>query len=105
MITAITAEQRGETLRQIGGMNIAAISGGRVRAVEYGVELPVSSGYSVRVSLAANDTYIVERIFRRGGNEWVKGRRTEVYCDEVGNAAYYASCFRSHDAEEWVNAR
>jgi hypothetical protein len=97
----ITAEQRGDIARQIGRMNILAISGGRVRAIADGVELAVSNGYSVRVQLTAGDDYTVSRVFTRNGREWIKGSRERVYCDEVGEAAYRASSFRSYSESEW----
>ena len=53
------------------------------------------------VDLAAGDTYVVRRIFRRGGKEWVRGERAKVYCDEVGQVANAASCFRSYSGDEW----
>ena len=62
----------------------------------------MSNGYSVTVDLAAGDTYTVRRIFKRAGQTWVKGERTNVYFDEVAQAAYYASCFRSYDEKEWM---
>lgn len=84
---------------QIGRGNLMAISGFRMyRDANYTVTLPVSNGYSVNIELAGNDTYTVRRIFKRGAKTWVKGERTGVYCDEIGEVAYYASCFRSHDA-------
>ena len=98
----IDGEQRREILAQIGMGRILSISGGRVRAIADGIELPVSNGYSVRVQLTAGDDYVVSRIFRRGGKEWVKGSRERVYCDEVGETAYYAGMFRSYDADEWI---
>jgi hypothetical protein len=82
-------------LRQIGTMNVLAISGGRVARRETGVTLPVSSGYSVTVDLDGNDTYIVRRVFKRGAKSWIKGEVTGVYADQVGEAAYRASCFRN----------
>lgn len=82
-----------ELLGQIGRMNVAAISGGRVLRRETGVTLPVGRGYSVTVDLDASDTYTVRRIYKRGAKVWVKGERTDVYCDEVGEIAYVASCF------------
>lgn len=88
--------------KQIGMGNILSISGGQVRAIESGIELPVSQGYSVRVVLTAADDYTVSRMFRRGGKEWVKGSMNRVYCDQVGEAAYRAGMFRSFDAEQWV---
>lgn len=100
----IYADQQREIARQIGA-NIFAISGGRVRPIDDGIELPVGSGYSVRIQLTAADDYTVSRVFRRGAKEWIKGVREGVYCDEVSEAAYYASCYRSYDAEEWVAKR
>ena len=90
---------------QIGRRNILAISGGRVLARETGITLPVDCGYSVTVDLAAGDTYVVRRIFRRGRREWIHGERTDVYCEEVGEAAYYASCFRSYNENDWPERR
>jgi hypothetical protein len=100
-------EMRAEIVRQIGDRpfgNLSAISGGRVIPLPDGIELPVSNGYSVRVRLAGNDTYTVQRIFTRAGRDSVKGERTDVYFEDVGQAAYYASCFRSHSQQEWVTA-
>lgn len=89
-------------VNQIGIRGILAISGGRVLARKTGITLPVSNGYSVTVDLHASDTYVVRRVFTRAGKTWVKGERTNVYCDQVGEAAYYASCFRSYDEQEWI---
>lgn len=104
MSDTIGHDQRTQITRQVGQQVIWSISGGRVRALPDGVELPVSSGYRVRIRLAANDTYTVQRVLVRGGREWIKGERAGVYCDEVSDAAYYASCFRSHSATEWMVA-
>ena len=82
-------------LDQIGPMNVMAISGGRVQVRTTGITLPVSAGYRVTVNLAANDTYIVRRVFTRSGREWVKGEMTGLYCENVGEVAYQASCFRN----------
>jgi len=101
----IDPEQRQEIARQIGRMNIASISGGRVKAIADGIELPVSNGYAVRVELTPMDYYTVTRVFRRGGQEWIKGQRTDVDCFEVAQAAYFAGMFRSYDENEWVNKR
>lgn len=97
----VSADQRREILAQIGRLNLCAISGGRVTPIESGVELPVGSGYVVRVELTALDYYEVSRVFRRGGKEFVKGVRSDVDCFQVADAAYYASCFRSYDEGEW----
>ena len=82
-------------LAQIGRMNVMAISGLRVTARATGVTLPVGCGYSVTVDLDWDDTYVVRRVFKRGAKVWVKGEQRSVYCDEVGEAAYQASCFRN----------
>lgn len=98
----VNGEQRKEMLRQVGRMNLLAISGGRVNPIEFGIELLVGSGYSVRVELTAMDYYEVSRIFKRSGKEWVKGTRSDVDCFQLADAAYFASCFRSYDENEWV---
>ena len=102
-------------LNQIGKMNVFAISGGRVgvfkpegETVE--VELPVSSGYLVRITLAWDDTYTVERVLRRrpkgqtAKESKVLGRVTGVFCDQVGEVAYYASCYKNVPFGEEVSA-
>jgi hypothetical protein len=86
------------TLAQIGRMNVLAISGGRVQSNADTLVLPVAHGYSVEIDLDASDTYNVRRVFTRAGVRSVKGERTDVYCDELGEVAYRASCY--HD--EWV---
>jgi|SRR6516164_9639548 hypothetical protein len=99
----ISSEERATIARQIGRIYILMISGGRINAIEDGIELPVSNGYIVRVRYnKGGDDYTVERVFRRAGREWVKGEQSRVYCDQVAEAAYYASCFRSYDETEWV---
>jgi hypothetical protein len=80
-------------LAQIGRGNVLAISGGRVRLTETGIVLPVAAGYRVEIDLEANDTYTVRRVFVRGARRFVKVERTNVYCDEVGEIAYRASCY------------
>jgi hypothetical protein len=85
-----------ETLiSQIGMNNIFAISGGRVTVRETGITLPVSNGYSVTIDLHANDTYTVRRIFTRAGKVSIKGQVQGIYCDEIGEISYQASCFRN----------
>ena len=100
-VMTVDNDQRREMARQIGMANILSISGGRVRPIADGIELPVSNGYSVRVQLTAGDDYTVSRIFKRGGKEWVKGSKDRVYFDEVGEVAYRAGMFRSYSEEEW----
>lgn len=93
----MTPEMAGVLLRQIGGGNVLAISGGRKKLIDGTLILPVGNGYSVEVDLAANDTYTVRRVFTRGIKRWVKGEATNVYNDQVGETAYQASSFRSYD--------
>lgn len=98
---SIRHDQRQEIVRQIGTGNILSISGGRVKALKDGIELPVSNGYKVRVRLMPNDTYTVSRVFVRGGREFPKGEKTDVYFDDVSNQAYRAGMFQSYDEDEW----
>jgi hypothetical protein len=97
----ISPEERREILRQVGTGNILSISGGRVTALPDGIELPVSSGYRVRVHLTPMDDYTVERVLVRGRKEFAKGTKTGIYADQVGEQAYRAGMFRSYDANEW----
>lgn len=89
-----------ETVRQIGMINLAATSGGRVLRVASAFHglvdllvLPVAHGYSVEVALDASDTYNVRRVFTRGGVRTVKDELTNVYCDQIGDAVYAAGCY------------
>lgn len=88
-----------ELLNQIGIMNVFAISGGRWTAItnEEGecveVILPVGKGYRVAITLGFNDTYTVRREFIRGAKVFSKGVQRDVYCEEIGEVAYKASCF------------
>lgn len=94
-----------DLIAQIGAFNIMAISGGRVVRRDTGITLPVAAGYSVTIDLDFSDTYVVRRVFTRAGKTTIKGQRNDVYFDEVGQAAYYASCFRSYDAQVWPTKR
>jgi len=86
------------TLSQIGKMNILAVSGGKVHSIHdtdgkaIGVELPVSSGYKVRVFLRDDDTYTVQRVHRDN----VKGEETGVFADQVGESVYQAGMYKSN---------
>jgi hypothetical protein len=95
-------------LLQIGRGNVLAISGGRAHMDNGALVLPVGSGYTVRVTLAANDTYTVERVFTRrsvrNGEGFTVHRVTDVYAEEVGEVAYQASCFRNVEFGEKVTA-
>ena len=80
-------------IAQIGRQNIMGISGGRIMVRETGVTLPVARGYSVTVDLDANDTYTVRRMYTRAGKVSIKGEYTNVYCDELNERTYEASCY------------
>jgi len=92
-----------ELIRQIGKTNLFAISGGRWGSLlkdpgPIGVFLPVGRGRMVEVSLDFDDTYRVRRVRRvLSGAQRNKGIiETEVvgvYCDQVGEVAYQASCW------------
>ena len=90
-----------ELIKQIGRMNIFAISGGRVgvtknsRGETVEIEIKVSNGYRVVISLGWNDEYIVSRQFVRSGVVYDKGTLENVLCDNIGEVAYKASCFRN----------
>lgn len=93
-------------LRQIGNLNVAAISGGRVLAHKRdltghyaaAVELPVSRGRSVQITLSALDYYTVRRLRKvtqgqHRGRFVVEHEATDVDCTQVGEAAYQAACW------------
>ena len=93
-----------ELISQIGRMNVFAISGGRVGVIvndegeTVEIQLPVSNGYRVSIKLGWDDTYTVSRQFVRKGTVSDKGTIEGVYCTEIGEVAYQASCFRSNNA-------
>lgn len=101
---AMDVDEMRATVRAIGGGNLMAISGGRVQpGPDESIILPVSNGYAVEIEIdRGSDTFIVRRTFRRGAKIWIKGERKNVYVDELGEVAYYASCFRSYDETEWM---
>jgi hypothetical protein len=91
-----------QILAQIGGLNVGAISGGRVKRYNDGVNLPVGNGYSVDIRLAPDDTYTVRRLFTRKGKITEHGTMTGIYAEQLGNIAYYASCYRNGETyEDW----
>lgn len=79
--------------RQIGHGNMLAISGGRATFGYSCVILPVAYGHHVVVTLNADDTYRVRRVFLRGGKAFVKAEFDGVYADRIGEIAYEASCY------------
>jgi hypothetical protein len=90
-------------INQIGRMNVLAISGGRVyvsknqQGETVGIDLPCGAGYRVSIELGWNDEYIVTRQFVRKGTVFNKGTVENVLCDNIGEVAYKAACFRSYD--------
>lgn len=101
-----------EVVRQIGAMNMLAISGGvwgPLRENQHddynqprttiGVFMPCGTARMVEVILDWNDTYVVRRVRRitRGAdrnNGVVEFEQREVYCDQLAEVAYRASCWR-----------
>jgi hypothetical protein len=81
-------------------MNIFAISGGRVGVIKeegetVAIEMPVSHGYWVVISLGWDDTWTVTREYIRKGVVTNKGTLEGVYADQVGEIAYQASCYKN----------
>lgn len=92
-------------LRQIGGMNVRAISGGRwdtintCEGIPIGVVLPSSTNRVVEITLGGSDTYTVRRyrqIVRgeRRGEDILEYEMNDVYCEQIGEIAFRASCFQ-----------
>jgi hypothetical protein len=92
------------TIAQIGQMNLLAISGGRYSVNAVGdLVLPVGRGYSVEIAYAFSDTYTVRRVYTQSkprAGRWVKGEVSEVFCEEIGEVAYRASCYMDDWAGE-----
>jgi hypothetical protein len=101
--TVLTHAQRLTIRDQIGMGTVLSISGGRQKYLAEGISLPVSNGYSVDVTLDANDTYTVSRVYRRAGTETIKGSLSGVYCDQLSELAYRAGMFRSYSEFEWAS--
>lgn len=93
----MNSTQAQELLNQIGRSTVLAISGGRVRLAGETLVLPVANGYTVEITLDPSDTYTVSRVYTRGVKRWIKGQIDNVYCDQISDIAYEASCFRSND--------
>lgn len=94
-----------EIAQQVGKWNILAISGGRLHAITndegevVGLRMPINGTRRVDIVLDWNDTYIVRRVRKvvRGanrGHETVETEFSDIYCDEVGEVAYKASCWK-----------
>ena len=92
-------------LRQIGTMNVLAVSGGRWGAIltaegyPIGVVLPSSTNRVVEITLGGCDTYTVRRYRQivkggRRGDYVLEFDSAGVYCEQIGEVAYRASCWR-----------
>ncbi len=88
-------------VKQIGMQNRLAISGGRQYLIPStaqhgaGVRLPVSNGHHVEIIYEFNDTYTIRGYFERKGKRIITHQFFDVYCDQLGEIAYKASCY--HD--------
>lgn len=90
--------QANTLLKQIGGITVMAVSGGRQRLIDGTLVLVVGAGYTVEVDyVEGRDTYTVRRVFNRAGKKWVKGELTDVYMDEVSERVWEAHAFRSYE--------
>lgn len=94
-----------EVLSQIGTMTVLAVSGGRVSVIRdnegepIGVSLPCGTNRTVEVTLSFWDTYTVRRYRTivngaRRGESIVEHEATDIYCDQISEAVYTASCWR-----------
>jgi hypothetical protein len=84
-------------LNQIGKMTVWAISGGRWMLDGETLVLPSGKGYSVEIDLTPADDYTVRRVYKRGVKKWVKGEKVGIYCDQISDTAYAASCYVNVD--------
>jgi hypothetical protein len=85
-------EMRKQIAQQI-GRNIWGISGGVIWPMHFGIAMPAGKGYIVLVELQADDTYRVTRAFKRGHVLAFKGTQYGIYCEDVAEIAYCASCY------------
>lgn len=94
----LSGEEGRTLLRQIGTMNLFAISGGRcVWGYEDDLTLPVKNNIDVRIQYVRGlDLYLVQRVRRivrgaRKGERIVEKEFTHVGAEEIGEVAYRAS--------------
>lgn len=91
-----------ELIRQIGHMNVLAISGGQVGVIKnkdgetMEIQLKAGKGYRVCITLGFWDTWVVRREYVRNGVVFEKGVVEDVYFTEIGEVAYQASLFISN---------
>lgn len=91
---------------QIGIMTVLAISGGKAFPIysndsndTVGLRLPIDGTRRVDVILDWMDTYTVRRVRTitsgaKRGSEVIEFEQSDVFCDEVGQIAYTASCWK-----------
>lgn len=90
---------------QIGIMTVMAVSGGRWGSIRtsdgepIGIILPCGTNRSVEVTLSFLDTYTVRRYRQvvkgeRRGDDIVEHEATNVYCDQISDAVFTASCWK-----------
>jgi len=95
----------GEVLAQVGRMNLLAVSGGRAVNIRnndgetVGVLLPCGESRAVEVVLDWMDVYTVRRVrlVNKGASRGTVTVETEtegVYCDELAEVVYRASCWK-----------
>ncbi len=95
----------GEILAQIGAMTTLAVSGGRAVNIRngegetVGVLLPCGESRAVEVVLDWMDVYTVRRVrlVTRGvqrGSVVVESETALVYCDQLAEVVYSASCWK-----------
>ena len=92
--------------QQIGTMTILAVSGGKAFPISsdesndtVGLRLPIDGTRRVDVILDWMDTYTVRRIRTitsgaKRGSEVLEFEQSDVFCDEVGEVTYTASCLK-----------
>lgn len=81
--------------KSIGIGNLWAINDGNAIRRPTGLTFPLSAGFSVTVDRTVGDMFTVRRLFTgRKGRVSIRGELSGVYLDQVGAAAYIASCFR-----------
>jgi hypothetical protein len=91
VVRPMDSQMANTAMKQIGTMNVMAISGGRSRIFSDGtLDLPVAKGYHVNIALMGDDTYRVQRVYGVGN---VKGERSGVLAEQLGEVAYQASNF------------
>ena len=94
-----------ELAHQLGRMTVLAISGGKCFTIHngegdpIGLLLPCGNSRAVEVVLDWNDTYSVRRVrLVTRGNETgavvVESEQSGIYCDQVSETAYQASCWK-----------